>query len=137
MAGVNWSPGRQLSLLLLTATLSVACADALSPWEMPNAEPLQRPPRYLDLWEEVERCSGKSGDISRIRWLHLPNESSFRYHGRTYSGYWWPTRQILLAGNHTGNDHLVRHEMLHDLLNTGNHPARYFSERCRTEVESQ
>ena len=36
----------------------------------------------------------------------------------------------VLAGEQVGNGMVVRHEMLHELLGRGDHPAAYFQVRC-------
>ena len=44
-------------------------------------------------------------------------------------------QELALAGEKVNNPPSVRHEMLHELLGRGDHPAEYFQRRCATIVE--
>jgi hypothetical protein len=41
---------------------------------------------------------------------------------------------ILLAGEKVTDAGIVRHEMLHELLGRGDHPARYYQQLCANVV---
>jgi hypothetical protein len=80
-------------------------------------------------WAATERCSGLRGDLAAIHWASIPGTDHLAEDG--HSGSWWPvTNQITLAGNAVLDGRLVRHEMLHALLGTGQHPYEYFGHRC-------
>ena len=125
------------SSVALGATLAIAggCRDLpLAPAapELPaGAEVLVPLATYADWWNETEQCGGLEGDMSRVTWFVIPNRTTFVYEDGQYDGYWWNgVHWILLAGDKVANGMIVRHEMLHELLGRGDHPAEYFQERC-------
>jgi hypothetical protein len=90
---------------------------------------------YADWWRATEACAGIDADMSRVTWFVVPGRTSFMYGTGQYDGYWWNgVHWILLAGDKVDNAAIVRHEMLHDLLGRGDHPAEYFQRRCATVV---
>ena len=108
----------------------------LTPPELPaTAEALTPPAAYADWWRATEDCAGLHGDLSRITWFVVPGRTSFTYGAAQYDGYWWNgVHWILLAGEKVENPLVVRHEMLHELLGRGDHPAEYFQGRCAALV---
>ena len=97
--------------------------------------PFTAPEIYADWWRETEVCSGRTGDLDRIHWYVVPNTISFDFRGTSYNGYWWDTHDIVLGSVWLDRPEVVRHEMLHDLLNSGEHPAEFFKERCGALVQ--
>jgi hypothetical protein len=129
------------SSAVVAATLAIggACRElplAPVPPELPaGAESLTPLATYADWWRETEQCAGLQGDLSRVTWFVVPNRTSFVYGDGQYDGYWWNgVHWILLAGEKVENGLIVRHEMLHELLGRGDHPAEYFQRRCGTVV---
>ena len=106
------------------------------PPELPAAaEALTPPAVYADWWRSTENCAGLQGDLSRVSWFVVPGRTSFTYGTGQYDGYWWNgVHWILLAGEKVDNPLVVRHEMLHELLGRGDHPAEYFQRRCAAVV---
>jgi hypothetical protein len=122
-----------------TFTIAAGCRDfslAPAPPELPpGAEALTPLATYADWWQATERCAGVSGNMSRISWFVVPNHTSFVYDNVQYDGYWWNgVHWILLAGEDVTDGMLVRHEMLHELLGRGDHPAKYFQQQCAALV---
>lgn len=77
---------------------------------------------YGDLWAEVESCSGLSGDWRRITWWRsrtLPNN---------YAAVWFSPHDIYLSDELLYNSvdfklrTNIKHEMLHDLIQSTEHP---------------
>jgi len=131
-------PRSAIPLATLLA-LAGACRDfPLAPVEpeLPaTSEALTPPATYADWWSATEECSGLRGDLSRITWFVVPGRTSFTYGNGQYDGYWWNgVHWILLAGEKVENPMVVRHEMLHELLGRGDHPAEYFQRRCAAVV---
>ena len=93
------------------------------------------PDVYAQWWRDTEACSGRTGDYTRVQWYVVPHSSWFEFRGGQYNGYWWETHDIVLAEHWIDQPGVVRHEMLHDLLNTGEHPAEYFQNRCAAVVQ--
>jgi hypothetical protein len=102
----------------------------------PGAQTFVPPAEYADWWNATEQCAGRTGDMSRVRWFDVPGRTSFAYLDGQYDGYWWDqVHWIILAGDKVENGLVVRHEMLHELLGRGDHPAAYFQQRCAAIVE--
>ena len=125
------------SSVALGATLAIAggCRDLslapATPELPPGAETLIPLADYTDWWHATEQCAGLQGDMSRVTWFSVPNHTSFVYDNVQYDGYWWNgVHWIILAGEKVTDGMLVRHEMLHELLGRGDHPAEYFQQRC-------
>jgi hypothetical protein len=122
-----------LSAALVALVSSCSATDAVSPATPPlppGAEALQALAPYGSWWSDVENCSGKRADMARIAWFIVPNEDHFVYRGKSFDGYWWSTHWVVLASPFVDDAAIVRHEMLHDLLNRGDHPAEFFQRRC-------
>jgi hypothetical protein len=123
-------------IALIAIVLACAgCRDFVAvtvPPELPaGAQPITPPADYGQWWSAVEQCAGRIANMSRIQFFSLPGRTSFMYQDGQYDGYWWNgVHWILLAGDKVQNGMIVRHEMLHDLLGRGDHPAVYFQERC-------
>jgi hypothetical protein len=118
-----------------TFALGIGCRDtplAPTPPDLPaGAQALTPLPDYAEWWQATENCSGLHGNLSRITWFVMPGRTSFLYGDNQYDGYWWNgVHWILLAGDKVTNPFIVRHEMLHELLGRGDHPAKYFQQEC-------
>lgn len=89
------------------------------------------PAIYRTWWSEVEACSRRRRFFSWVRWYHVPNVDYFYYDDVAVDGYWLshPDR-IVLAGAHELDALVVRHEMLHAMIQDGEHPAEFFDRRC-------
>lgn len=109
--------------LVALAVLTIACSDALAPFTLTA--------QYRVWWEELEACSGLSGDFDAVRFYVLPDRSSFTVDGKTYWGYWSPQgNTITLAERWAMTEKLVKHEEMHALLQDTSHPAAYFNGAC-------
>ena len=66
-----------------------------------------------------------------MRGFVVPGVDAFPADGRRDNGLWIDHyRYIVLAEAGLSDSLLVRHEMLHDLLDRADHPAGLFVERC-------
>ena len=80
----------------------------------------------------TEACSGLQGDFSRIAWFRVPGAETIPLaDGTLVNGRWDPvSNRIVLAGQSERFGDLVRHEMLHALLQAGGHTRDAFIGRC-------
>ena len=101
-----------------------------------GAVALDPPPIYRSWWNEVEACSGIASDFDAISWYYVPDATVFRIGSNPYvDGYWQPYHSsITLAGLKLNNALLVRHEALHAILHTVDHPPEYFVQKCGSIV---
>ncbi len=122
------------SLVLLALPLLGACATEPSADPMPaGAVRMEVRAEYRDWWTRTEGCSQLQGDFSRVEWYVVPDAETFQSEVgesvalRIGSG---DNVRIVIAGRYVGHEMVVRHEMLHALLNRSGHPALYFEQRC-------
>jgi hypothetical protein len=121
----------RLRARIFLGLLVSACVTITEP--LPNgATPLSPPAEYQTWWEQVEDCSGITGHLEGVSWYYIPDVSQFTVPGNSdVAGYWQPYHHsITLAGSEISDADLVRHEMLHALLNAKGHPVEYFGEKC-------
>lgn len=85
--------------------------------------PFEAPEVYLAWWDEVEACSHRSGDFARVDWrlVDAGPDGTFLYGRRTAAGAWESPHSIFISDGHVWTEPLVKHEMLHDLLQSANH----------------
>ena len=110
--------------LLLALVLTAACG-----FDPGDESPMTAPALYREWWAATEACSGLTGDFDRVRWLVVEG-AGFPCSSGTCAGHWEPNHSIYLAGDYTSNEMVVRHEMLHDLLNRSGHPDPPFGNGC-------
>lgn len=88
---------------------------------------------YRTWWQLVEACSGLTGSFDAVNWyvaaVMNPNDLSV-------DAVWIPARNEIVLRDPT-NGGLVRHEMLHALLQRGGHPAEYFGDKCASLVKCE
>jgi hypothetical protein len=117
----------------LLATLA-ACEMLAPPDALPaGAQAMAPPTEYQDWWVRTESCSGKAGSFSRIQWYVVPGAETFQTELGPKVGLWIHSSagvQIVVAGDYLENELVVRHEMLHALLDREGHPVKYFQDLC-------
>ena len=85
------------------------------------------PPSYLGHYDDMEGCANIDGDFSRVRWYMVPGSGwESAVDGEPVVGQWWPPHDIYLAESRLGDPFAVYHEVLHDLLQSSDHPMPPF-----------
>jgi len=115
---------RPLLATALVSVLATACG-----FDPSGDSPMDPPAIYREWWARTESCSGLTADFDRVRWSVIPGYS-FPCASGHCAGHWEPSHEIYLAGDWTMNEMVVRHEMLHDLLQRGGHPNPPFGQGC-------
>lgn len=92
-------------------------------------QPMAAPTNYRAWWTKTEACSGLTGDFDRVEWLVVPGRG-FSCKSGQCAGHWEPDHRIFIASDWTGNEMVVRHEMLHELLRRSGHPSPPFGDGC-------
>lgn len=96
-------------------SIVIAWAACVPFYPPPGAVRIDPPARFERLYAEMERCLGKAGDFSRVKWWLVPGYA-FRRDAWIYEALWSPGHNITLsAWNGFENDALIRHEIAHDL----------------------
>jgi hypothetical protein len=130
-AGIIPTPRRPALHLLLLLTLLAACdKEPLSPFPS-NAVAFTPPARYAAWWQLTEACSGLTGNLAAVDWYVVPNTNEFTLEGQGVNGAWYQDgNRIALGDSEMLDGTLVRHEMLHALLQSGAHPRNQFLANC-------
>jgi hypothetical protein len=124
--------------LLVLLGAAAACETPTGPVvEMPARAVVSAPAaQYGFWWSLVETCSDRRGSIGSVQWYVWPEPGPLLLGGKWYNGYWWQEgNRILLAKESVNDGRVVRHEMLHQLLQQEGHPTEYFDGRCEGVVD--
>ncbi|MBA3258729.1 MAG: hypothetical protein H0T68_04600 [Gemmatimonadales bacterium] len=116
---------RSLFALLYPALLLLGACD----FDVAGSAHMDAPVVYREWWSRTEECSGLSGDFDRVEWLVVPGHS-FECSSGQCAGHWRRGHQIYLADGWKMNEMVVRHEILHELMNGGGHPNPPFGQGC-------
>jgi hypothetical protein len=102
----------------------------------PLVTPFDAPWQYRQWWAEDEKCSGLKGDFDHWNFAAV-NASAFRvnHSDMLFIGYTWSdTHTIYLVAPFKMNPLLVKHEMIHALMDENNmpagHPDSLFNRKC-------
>lgn len=129
------------SHLRAAATLLLACGQTscrlIAAPLQPGAVPFPLPAVYARWWGMTEACSGHSRDMRSIEWYRVPGPG-FARRGQSVAGYYstFTHRLVIAAGYEKAGD-VVRHEMLHAILQTSGHPRSEFLGACASVVVCQ
>jgi hypothetical protein len=123
---------RRQSLVLIgiagAAILACHVADATAP---DGSAVFDAPAVYSRWWQDVEQCSGLTGDLSSVRWYMAPTGQSLTVKGQPVDAYWASAGNFIVLS--TGTKYagsLIRHEMLHALARSSRHTRTLFLQRC-------
>jgi hypothetical protein len=125
-----------LAILVFGGCSSLAPTDEALPR---GALPLAAPATYRTWFERTEACSDLRGRFEQIHWYVVPEVETFATAAGPKVGMWEKsagTARIIVAGRYVDHEMVVRHEMLHHLLDREGHPAEYFVQRCRLTWDS-
>jgi len=117
--------------VLLLLTLASGCSH----FEPEEYVPFTPTAQMRAWWTATETCAGRTGDFERVQWFMVPGES-FECPGGTCLGRWEANHRIYVAEAWLDHELVVRHEMLHEILRRGGHPARPFEDPCHLTWKS-
>ena len=138
---VDSRPRTQLSgpvgltiLVVLVVVCGLAACGLITGPLPPGAERFAPPAVYARWWSMTEACSGHSGDLRVVQWYRVPG-MGFLHEGQEASGFWGSSpNRIVLADEVIDEGSVVRHEMLHALLQKTGHPRSQFLGACASVV---
>jgi hypothetical protein len=95
-------------------------------WAVPTLE------LYQQWWAKTEACAGRRGELGDVTFYAVDAPSGAIKLRAEVAHAWWVRHgnRIYLPANALGEEWLVRHEMLHALLQTGAHPPEIFVNAC-------
>jgi hypothetical protein len=117
-------------LLLFAGCLNPFASDAPVP---ANAVSMTPSPAwgYPAYWAQVEADAGQNGDYDRIEWYLVPNGPWAHGDNATIRGLWMRRgHRIYIANGFQRSGPVIRHEMLHDLLDDPSHRNPLFAYRA-------
>lgn len=125
---------------LVVLFIAVGCEDGFAPVPLPpNAFPFTPEPVYRAWWAQIEQCAGRRGSFDAVRWYAVPGEEPFSVprHPRPVYGYWNAVENHIVLLQYLPNRRapIIRHEMLHAILQRTDHPREYFVERCGDDID--
>ncbi|HTL58235.1 MAG TPA: hypothetical protein VL361_21290 [Candidatus Limnocylindrales bacterium] len=124
---------RSIVVVLVVVCGVAACGLITGPLP-PGAERFAPPAVYARWWSMTEACSGHSGDLRVVQWYRVPG-MGFLHEGQEVTGFWGSrTNRIVLADEAIDEGSVVRHEMLHALLQKAGHPRSQFLGACASVV---
>ena len=126
------------ALVAGAAMLALLSCGLLNPDFPDGARRYQPSIRYKGWWQAVEACSGRTGLLGAIRWYTAGDETiPYTIDGVNGIAYRGDVPVIVIAARHVNDGAVVRHEMLHVLLDRDGHPGEYFVQRCGGVVECE
>lgn len=127
-----------LSIVAAAAAMALVACDALRPHFPDDATRYEPSIRYKAWWQAVEACSGRTAPLGAIHWYSAGEETiPFDEDGVNGIAYRGTAPVIVIASRHLNDGDVVRHEMLHVLLDRDGHPGEYFVQRCGGIVTCQ
>lgn len=109
------------SMILMLAFVVAACASPTAPtvdYEVAGAAPLDPPAWYAEVHAELVACAGTSEPFEGVRWFLADRIEATGM--PVVAGLWLPGDTIYLAQPWDEDPRVVRHELLHHLLQRGN-----------------
>ncbi|NIR43331.1 MAG: hypothetical protein GWN99_05275 [Gemmatimonadetes bacterium] len=109
--------------LPLLAVLLLGCGE--SNFEPVAARPLEPPSTYRIWWGEVQECVGAWAPFGRIRWYEAEQIHNIEA-GTDHRGAWKPPHSIYIDSEWVSFEPVVKHEMVHELLQRRDHDSLFF-----------
>ena len=120
------------------APLIAACTRIVEPSLPGDAEEFSPPPVYSTWWKMTEACSALTGSLGAVSWYQTTEVVHDTHSGDMIAGYWVPgSNRIVLTSSVMMDGGIVRHEMLHALLQRGGHPRAQFLGNCAGTVDCE
>ncbi len=87
---------------------------------------------YQEWWDKTVACSGKAGKMTDVSFYAVDAPAGAIELAGEMAHAWWVREgnRIYLPASALSEDWLVRHEMLHALLQRGSHPPSIFVQGC-------
>lgn len=116
---------KSMRYFLLVLLLSLSTGNECAITSPIYGQQFSPPSVYEQYWREIKECSGLQGDYSRLEWYRTEDGSM----GKGIMGRWDYQHRITLTEFVVTREVAVsiKHEMLHDLLQSGEHPAVFYT----------
>jgi len=128
------------SLAVAVAMIGGCSAFAPSTADLPAGAVQVAAPAHFAAWfDRTEACAGISGQFQQIQWFVVPGVETFETSEGPKVGMWEKSgsvARIIIAGRYLDHEMVVRHEILHHLLDREGHPPEFFAVRCHLTWET-
>ncbi len=104
---------RRAVAVLALGFLAAACGDLLFSADVLGRRPFQPPPAYAEWWAATETCSVRQAPMQRVSWFLADGLAG---DGVIARARWTAPHEIIIVKGYEDDERVVRHEMLHDLL---------------------
>jgi hypothetical protein len=101
----------------IAALAFATCAWLFEP-APPPGEQMTPPEHFRAIWDSAQACTNTHGDFNRVTWYQVAG-NSFSGDAGPAIGTWYPPHSIAIAREWLTTDWVVKHEMIHDLLQDG------------------
>jgi hypothetical protein len=115
--------------LLALALLAGCTNDPFAP--IGDVERFTPPAIYASWYATTAQCVGVPGDFAAIEWWLVDSIGGLPHQGEVV-GTWTAPHTIRIMRGREADEAVVTHEMVHDLIQSPDHPAAYFP-RCMTD----
>jgi len=122
---------------VIAGSVSLTFCDRIVDPPLPgDAEQFEPPPVFSTWWAMTEACSGRTGSLDAVTWYQTSEDLVDPHTHDAVAGYWTSgSNRIVLRATVMLDGAIVRHEMLHSLLNGGGHPRDEFLGKCGGTVQ--
>jgi hypothetical protein len=90
------------------------CGTTIVETNAHNVRPFAPLPVYAEWWSQLQVCSARVASMDRIEWFMA---DGLTQNGALVLGKWEEPHRITVLANQIESESVVKHEMLHDLLN--------------------
>lgn len=129
----------RVGFVALVALSACSGTEPSAPLLPDGAVEMTAPALYQQWWGKTEGCSQLAGQYHNVRWYVVPNARTFQSEFGETVALWRKMNGgniIILSGQYQNDEMVVRHEMLHALLEKDGHPPQYFVTDCQLTWET-
>jgi len=122
---------RPALLLLTLLAVTPGCDPIIGPEYTipPDAVPVQPGESYALWYAQAETCAGVDGSYEAVRWFEVPGDRWWDSLRHQYAiATWRRPHDIYITTAHLDDEDVVKHEVVHDLLQGGATDAPRFAE---------
>ncbi len=132
--------GIRIGFMAMAAALIGGCSAFSPSLALPaGAVQIAARPEFSAWFDRTESCSGIRGQVHQIQWFVVPGAETFETGEGAKVGMWernGSVTRIIIAGRYLDHEMVVRHEILHHLLDREGHPPEFFATRCQLTWET-
>ncbi len=115
---------------ILIGCLAISgCDSSFAPVNPRRIDPI--PDAYRIWWEEVEACTGTAADLEQVTWWKI--DQFWHRDSDRWAGFWKKPHDIYIVEAYELSRGVVKHEMVHNVLQTTDHESPLFCQCSRCD----